>query len=554
MNLAWILEDACRESPDNVALIDGNSGEQLTYREYRDRAADMASRLARHFDVQAGEVVATLLPDDTWHNALFFATLRVGAIFSAFNRTLGIEKFKTDAERSRVKLLVVSRAFESVAAALIEAGVVGAVALCDEPCSTDAWLNLRSSDQGAPVELAVPIVGVEQAAPAAINYTGGTSGVSKAVEFSHSTLGLSARLSISYDGLTSRDKNISFISLYHSGGMHDAVKWAMARGTNVLSGGWKADLAVRLIEQHRPTWIYFLVPTMVRDLMRHPKYESLDLTGIGCILAGEPVPAELLVKLRERGMRAASAYGMTEVMSTAVFRSRTVFNEPLPPPGSSGRAWIEYCEVVLKDQETGHVVTEPFVTGEVCIRGDVVTPGYFNDEVRTAEAFDDDGYLHTRDIAYRDDDGFYYVDGRTDDIINSGAEKMSLLEVEAALRQHPSVVDVGVAGVAHSRFGMIPAAAVVLSDDLAEDEAVGLLDAHCLATLERWKRPRVYAIVDAVPRTASKRTKDIRAVEQIFAHLELPPDAPVMGLEAATNLQHRASTATGHTALSGAAE
>jgi acyl-CoA synthetase (AMP-forming)/AMP-acid ligase II len=543
VNLAWILEDASRESPDKVALIDGNSGEQVTYSEYRDRAEYIAGRLIREFDVQPGDVVATLLPDDTWHNALFFATLRAGAVFSGFNRTLGFEKFKMDADRSKVKLLIVARTFESVARALLEAGVVGAVALCDAPSSADSWTNLRSLEQGGPYPTRVPIVGVEQAAPAAINYTGGTSGVSKAVKFSHSTLGLSARLSVSYDGLTSRDTNVSFISLYHSGGMHDAVKWAITRGTIVLSGGWKADRAVELIEHYRPTWIYFLVPTMVRDLMRHPKYESLDLTGIGCLLAGEPVPAELLVALRERGMRAINAYGMTEVMSTAVFRPRTVFDEPLPPPGSSGRQWIEYCEVLLKDQETGDVITEPFVVGEVCIRGDVVTPGYFNDELRTAEAFDDQGFLHTRDIAYRDEDGFYYVDGRTDDIINSGAEKMSLLEVEACLRKHPAVMDVGVAGVAHSRFGTIPAAAVVLSEDLTEDEVVRVLDAHCLSTLERWKRPRVYTIVDAVPRTATKRTKDIRAVERIFAKLELPPDAPVMGLGAATKLQTSATAA-----------
>jgi acyl-CoA synthetase (AMP-forming)/AMP-acid ligase II len=548
MNLGWILEDACRESPDKVALIDGNSGEQVTYRDYRDRSEYIAGRLIREFDVQPGDVVATLLPDDTWHNAVFFAVLRAGAVFSGFNRTLGVEKFKMDAERSNVKLLVVARAFESVARGLLEAGVVRAVALCDEPSESDPWANLRSLDEESS-RGRVPVVGVPQSAPAAINYTGGTSGVSKAVEFLHSTLGLSARLSVSYDGLTSHDTNVSFISLYHSGGIHDAVKWAMARGTIVLSGGWKADRAVDLIERYKPTWIYFLVPTMVRDLMRHPRYESLDLSGIGCILAGETVPAEILLALRGKGMRAINAYGMTEVMSTAVFRPRTVFDEPLPPPGSSGRQWIEYCEVVLKDQETGEIVTEPYGVGEVCIRGDVVTPGYFNDAVRTAEAFDNEGFLHTRDIAYRDEDGFYYVDGRTDDIINTGAEKMSLLEVEACLLRHPAVVDVGVAGVAHARFGTIPAAAVVLSKDLAEEEVVRILDEHCLETLERWKRPRVYAIVDAVPRTATKRTKDIRAVERIFAGLELPPEAPVMGLSAAAELHN--STAAGDGALSG---
>jgi acyl-CoA synthetase (AMP-forming)/AMP-acid ligase II len=147
------------------------------------------------------------------------------------------------------------------------------------------------------------------------------------------------------------------------------------------------------------------------------------------------------------------------------------------------------------------------VEGEICIRGDVVTPGYFNDPQRTAETFDKDGFLHTRDLGYRDPEGWYYIRGRTDDMIMSGGEKLSLLEIDDALRRHPSVVDAACVGVRHERFGEVPAAFVVLKPEIAEDEGLALLDAYCISRIERWKRPRLYVFTDQVPRTAAKRSK-----------------------------------------------
>jgi fatty-acyl-CoA synthase/O-succinylbenzoic acid--CoA ligase len=157
------------------------------------------------------------------------------------------------------------------------------------------------------------------------------------------------------------------------------------------------------------------------------------------------------------------------------------------------------------------------VEGEVCIRGDVVTPGYFKDPDRTAEAFDDEGFLHTRDRAYRDADGWYFVRGRTDDIINPGGEKLSLIEVDETLLAHPDVLDVACVGVAHERFGQVPAAFVRMREGIGEKTARDLLDAFCLERFERWKRPRLYVLVDAVPRTPAKRSKRHDVMRQRLA-------------------------------------
>jgi acyl-coenzyme A synthetase/AMP-(fatty) acid ligase len=206
------------------------------------------------------------------------------------------------------------------------------------------------------------------------------------------------------------------------------------------------------------------------------------------------------------------------------------------PVGSSGHPIRGFSEVALKDPETGATLTGNDVEGEVCIKGDVVTPGYYRDPERTAEAIDSEGYLHTRDRAYRSPDGWYYVRGRIDDIINPGGEKLSLLEVDAALLEHPDVIDAGCIGVAHERFGEVPAAFVQMTPGTSAEEAKDILDAHIINTLERWKRPRLYILVDEVPRTA-KRSKMHGAMRERLRGITLADADGVVTLDAFLSAQ-----------------
>lgn len=524
MNIAWWLERAADEYPEHIALVDGRSRQAWTYRELRDNADRAGTVLRDRFGVRPGDVVVTLLPDALWHTAVFFGLLRTGAVYSGFNRTLGFDKFAADVTRLEARTVIVGPDHRAVGERLhAETGV--AQVLTD---GTGDPGDLRALAAAAP--LGAPVVPRAGDEPAAVNFTGGTSGVSKGVVFTHGGLGLSAQASLVLDRLRSTDVNLSCISLYHSGGIHDAVKWTLAGATNVLTGGWDAGLAARLIEEHTPTWIYFWVPTMVRDLMRHPRWTDLPLAGVRTILCGEPVPAELQAELIARGMVAQNSYGMSETMPVGILKPLVAHGEQ-PPLGSCGRPVPELCETVLKDPATGERITGPGVVGEVCVRGGVVSPGYYNDPERTAEAFDDEGFLHTRDVASFDADGWWFLGGRTDDIINSGGEKLSLVEVEAVLRNHPAVTDVACVPVVHERFGEVPAAVVVT--DLDESTAARVLDEHCLVGLERWKRPRLYLRVPEVPRTMPKRTKDLRALRALVADVVLTDAdgvAPLSGL------------------------
>ncbi|HEY1507708.1 MAG TPA: class I adenylate-forming enzyme family protein [Solirubrobacteraceae bacterium] len=530
MNIAWWLEHAADEAGEHVALIDGAADERVTYAQLRDRAEALAAALRDEVRVGPGDVVATIMPDDCWHTAIFYGLLRLGATFTGFNRTLAKEKFATDIERSQVRVLIVGQDFVEVGRELLNETCVEELLVCGDDVP-DGLRDLRrlAGTERDQVRI-TPCLADEIAA---VNFTGGTSGVAKGVIFTHGKLTLSAQASVFYDRLTSRDVNLSVISLYHSGGIHDAVKWTMVTATNVLSGGWQVERCRDLIGAHGVTWISFWVPTMIRDLMRHPAFETIPLERMSAILCGEAVPPELEQALLDRGMNVSNSYGMTETMPVGILKPLVAYGDRAPA-GSAGRPMPELCEVVLKDLVTGEPITEPSIAGEICVRGGVTTPGYHNDPERTSDAFDDEGFLHTRDLASIDDDGWFWLGGRTDDIINTGAEKLSLLEIEAALRGHSDVLDVACVGVRHARFGEAPAAFVVVSGDQDESTVAHTLDEHCLSYLERWKRPRLYAVVDAIPRTLPKRTKDLSRLRAMLAGIEVSDESAVTTLGTAT--------------------
>jgi acyl-CoA synthetase (AMP-forming)/AMP-acid ligase II len=506
VNLAWWLERSTWEHPDNEAAIDGLTGRIVMYAELNHMATRLGNVLREHYGVVEDEIVATLMTDDHRHQALYYGVLGAGGVFTGLNRAQLPAKHEADLRKSRSRTLIASSDQMEVALSLKEKGVVANVV---------EYTDLAKLAESAPDSRR--IAPRSQRDLAAINFTAGTTGLSKGVMFAHGTLGASAVGAVMSGGITSRDRDLALIGMFHSGGISDATKWVVAGATVIWSGGWQADRVAMMIRDLRPTWIYFIVPTMVRDLMKSTAWPELDLTGIRVHIAGEPVPPDIQQALADKGMRIANLYGLTETMPVQVMAPSLYYGEEAAAPmGSPGKPSKDFCEVRLIDPFTKQEVAAPDVQGEVCVRGDVVTPGYFEDPERTAAAIDSEGWLHTQDLAHRDEAGFYWIQGRIDDIINSGAEKLSLLEVDSVLLSHPKVADAASVGVAHDRFGEVPCAFVVPSEPMSEAEMRDMLDAWCLDHLERWKRPRLYAMVTEVPRTAAKRTKQhSRMREQI---------------------------------------
>jgi acyl-CoA synthetase (AMP-forming)/AMP-acid ligase II len=275
MNLAWWLHSAAKQHGDNIALIHPQSGAEVTYRELDERTSLIAAVL-RGAGVREDDVVVTLLPDDELHYCVFFATLKIGGVFSGLNRNQKFERHRADIERLGARVMIVSSDFVERAEALREATGLETIIVSGEADAPHPKLT-QLMGNAVPFDRIVPRTSGQLCA---VNFTGGTSGTSKGVTFTHGKLGLSAHMATLYSGMRSTDVNISVIGLFHSGGIADALRWTMVGGTNIFLGTWNTDLLVRTIERYRPRFIMAIVPTMVRDWMRHPRYDSLDLNGM----------------------------------------------------------------------------------------------------------------------------------------------------------------------------------------------------------------------------------------------------------------------------------
>lgn len=516
MNLSWWLERAATEYPDKAAIVDA-SDETITYRDLQALVNRIGRVLREDMGVRPDDVVVTCIRDNYLHVAIMFATMRIGAVFSGLNHKQLPEKFHADIDRCKPKAAIVASEFGE------RADLIGGYPEIAVMMTTGAHPrlgNLAALAASKPADLRVEPRSRDDIA--AINFTAGTSGASKGVIFTHGKLETSCWGSIFLAGVNSNCRNLSLVGMFHSGGIADAVRLVMVGGTLLWSEGWDVERVVRIIQKHKVNFAYYIVPTMLRDLMRHPSWQELDIDGLRTHIAGEVVPPEIQVAMREKGAQVGAMYGMTELMPVRALSSTLYYrDEGELPVGSAGKPNKEFCEVVLKDSLSGALLQGGDVEGEICVRGDVVTPGYYRDPERTAMAFDAEGYLHTRDLGYRDADGWYFIRGRTDDIIKCGAEKLSLLEIDELLRNHPDVRDAACVGVPHERFGEVPAAFVVLRSPQDEAAARSTLDAFCIASMERWKRPRLYVFVDAVPRTAAKQSKMQGAMKAQIAGIKV---------------------------------
>src|SRR4030088_427403 len=256
MNLAWWLERSTWEHPDNAAAIDGLDGRVVTYADLNTLAARLGNVLHEQFGVVEDEVVATLMTDDHRHQALYYGVLGAGAIFTGLNRALLPAKHEADLRKSRSRTLVATSDQMEVALRLRDVHAVANVVDYGE---------LAKLAQSAPGSLR--IAPRAQRDLAAINFTAGTTGVSKGVMFAHGTLGASAVGAVMSGGITSRDRDLALIGMFHSGGISDATKWVVAGATVIWSGGWQADQVAAMIRGLRPRWISFIVPPVVRELV-----------------------------------------------------------------------------------------------------------------------------------------------------------------------------------------------------------------------------------------------------------------------------------------------
>lgn len=350
-----------------------------------------------------------------------------------------------------------------------------------------------------------------------VQFTSGTTGLPKGATLSHRNILNNGYFVGRTQGLTEGDRICIPVPLYHCFGMVMGNLAAITHGAAMVypSEGFDPEAVLRAVEAERCTALYG-VPTMFIAVLAHPRFDDFDVSSLrtGC-MAGAICPEPLMRQVVERlNMRDVTiAYGMTE---TSPVSFQTAPDDPFERRvGSIGRVQPHLeCKIV---DEGGHIVAsgEP---GELCTRGYSVMIGYWDEPQRTAESIDEDGWMHSGDLATIDAGGYGNIVGRLKDMVIRGGENIYPREVEDYLYRHPAVEDVAVVGIPDERMGEELCAWVRLKPDASVDAEA--IRSFCRGQIAHYKVPRYVRIVDEFPTTVTGKVQKYLIREAMVADLE----------------------------------
>ena len=468
------LADRARATPERVAIrfLDA----ELTYAELDRRANRLAAGLAER-GLARGDRLATLTSTSPDHVATMFACARLGVALQPISWRLAAAEVEYQLGDAEPSLLLVSGEHEELARA---AGARIAIARIGDPtleADTEVEDAARDDD------------------PLLLVYTSGTTGKPKGALLTHANCFWT---NVSFDRTTSlRDDDVvlQVLPQFHVGGWNVQPLLAWWKGaTVVLEPAFDAARALELIAVRRVTTMMG-VPATYLFLAQEPGFADADLSSLRlAVVGGAPMPEALLETWVERGIEIVQGYGLTEAAPNVLC---------LPPEdarrklGFAGKPY-PHVDVALRDPDGGALVEGPGA-GELVVRGPNVFAGYWRNPEATAAAFAE-GWLLTGDVAERDAEGFYRIAGRIKDMVISGGENVYPAEIEDVLHGHTAVLEAAVVGVPDERWGEACAAFVVLRPGASASESE--LRSLCRARLARFKVPKTFAFVDALPRSS----------------------------------------------------
>ncbi|MDA1239926.1 MAG: o-succinylbenzoate--CoA ligase [Chloroflexi bacterium] len=468
----WVALRA-RTHPDGVAVEVG--GAQLTYRDV-DRLVGTAAGALRSLGVDGGEPVAVLAGNGLEIVRFAHAIPRSGAMFMPLNARLSAEEIAYQLDDARVRYLITTGEYRDAAVAAAEtASHTVEVLMADDTRWDDG-----TPDAG-PDEIAA-------GQPHSLIYTSGTTGRPKGAVLTHGNFYWSAVASATNLGVHEDDRWLACLPLFHVGGLSILLRSAIYGTTAVVHERFDEVRVNRAIREERITLLSVVAVMLSRMFEADPDGYPPTLRAV--LLGGGPAPRPLLDAAVGREMPVLQTYGLTETASQVATLApedalRKLGSAGLPLSTSTVR-----IEVDGRSAEVGEI-------GEICVAGPTVCAGYLYRADATAEAIRD-GWLHTGDLGYLDDEGYLYVADRRDDLIVSGGENVYPAEVESALLALHGIEECAVVGLPDDRWGQVVVAAVVGAADF--DRMPGLLRDR----LAGYKVPRrIVRWEGDLPRTAS---------------------------------------------------
>jgi len=486
---SFVLEHA-GERADKPALIDGASGRTLTYGELADAVRALAAGLAaRGFG--KGDVLAVYMPNLPEYAIAFHGAASAGGRCTTVNPLYTANELTHQLEDSGAKFLVTVPPF--LEAAREAAGRAGTeeVFVVGETEGATAFAELLGDPDDAPD---VEIDPGEDLA--VLPYSSGTTGLPKGVMLTHRNLVANLTQVQEAFPIDPEDTLIGVLPFFHIYGMTVIMNQGLRAGATIVTmPRFDLDQFLELLEKHAVSLAY-VVPPIALALGKHPAVDGRDLSSLRIIMSGAaPLGAELAERVAERvDCKVIQGYGLTETSPV----THLIRPDGENRPGSIGRE-LPGTECRIVDPESGEDVAEG-ERGELWIRGPQVMAGYLNNPEATAHTVDDDGWLHTGDVAIRDGDGFYSIVDRLKELIKYKGYQVAPAELEALLITHPDVGDVAVIGVADEEAGELPKAYVVAAGDDIDADALMEWVGEQVAPQ---KRIRLVEVTDEIPKSPS---------------------------------------------------
>lgn len=486
---------------DREAVVDGEV--RLTYRQFFERC-DRWSAALQAFGIRPGDRVAYIAPNTHAQLESFYAVPQIGAVLVPINYRLIADDFAYIINHSGARIVCVHSDYLD-AVTSIRGQLPNVEHFVALEGAKEGWLDYETTLPAAATEVNRPQI--DENDLITINYTSGTTARPKGVMITHRNAYMNTIGALIHFPVTARDRYLWTLPMFHANGW--TFVWTItARGATHLCLRRVDPRGVfALIEKEKAT-TFCAAPTVLISIANAPEELWRNAPrGIRLLAGGAPPAAATIERIEgDLGWELTHAYGLTETSPIITVCEERPEHEALSPQeravikARQGVELVTSGELRVVDQDGNEVPHDGVSMGEIVVQGNVVMKGYFNNPEATAAAIRD-GWFHTGDAAVVHPDGYAEIRDRFKDVIISGGENISSVEVEGMLLRHPAVREVAIVGMPHAQWGESPHAFVVLQDGATATEAE--IKQFARDHLAHFKAPQWVTFVDELPKTAT---------------------------------------------------
>jgi len=494
---SWVGDYAARRAqltPDKEAIVDNIEKRRYSFAQINSRANQLA-RVLRDLGIEKGSRVVIYSKNRLDCIDLFFATGKIGAILVPLNIRLATQESKYLIEKTQPSVMFYDPELKEkvdklkTVISLKKYIVMGKQKLDSDLASRELMADKYDSN------VVRPAIHFED--PHLILFTGGTTGLPKGAVLSHRMIYWNSINTILTWNLQPDEVDILLFPLFHTGGWNVLLVPCFHQGAKtILMGDFDPDETIRVIEEERCTTVVG-VPTIFHVMSMSAKFTNATFESVKIFISGGAAcPEEIMKRYWAKGKLMKMGYGLTEAGPNNFFLPEDKIKEK---PLSVGFP-VFHNDLKVVHPETGEVVKQG-VVGELLIKGPHVFSGYWDEPEETNKTLQRDGYMHTGDLVKQDDEGFYYIIGRSKDMYISGGENIFPVEIEEILYKHEAIASAAVIGIPDEKWGEVGKAFVTLKPK--QVVTIEELREYLQSNLAKYKIPKLFEIRDELPLSAA---------------------------------------------------